>query len=221
MCTLKYTELIYSLCTGSHYGSTVTLTNVLFLSQQSHWPQHMSVCGQNSDGGGGGEGGPDSINGEASAHSSRVSTPVQNMVAAQVSVLYLCCNYLGVGMLCVACSYGFYYYFFLMFFFVCDLMNIYKPTFFFYVLCRVDFYFYLWVQSLPIDVECCIRMLYLVISVYFEVIFTWIYIFCVSVKGECMYMFVYVCVCVCVWVGVCHLSLLNGGSLAVLIFKLN
>ncbi|XP_045599040.2 uncharacterized protein [Procambarus clarkii] len=51
--------------------------------QQSHWPQHMSVCGQNSDGGGGGDGGPDSVNGEASGHSSRVSTPVQNMVAAQ------------------------------------------------------------------------------------------------------------------------------------------
>ncbi|XP_069960221.1 MYND-type zinc finger-containing chromatin reader ZMYND8-like isoform X4 [Cherax quadricarinatus] len=51
--------------------------------QQSHWPQHMSVCGQNSDGGGGGDGGPDSVNGEASGHSSRVSTPVQNLVAAQ------------------------------------------------------------------------------------------------------------------------------------------
>lgn len=49
----------------------------------------MSVCGQNSDGAGGGEGGPDSINGEASAHSSRVSTPVQNLVAAQVSVVLL------------------------------------------------------------------------------------------------------------------------------------
>ncbi|XP_071531860.1 uncharacterized protein Zmynd8 isoform X3 [Panulirus ornatus] len=54
--------------------------------QQSHWPQHMSVCGQNSDGGGGGDGGPDSVNGEASAHSSRVSTPVQNLVAAQDDV---------------------------------------------------------------------------------------------------------------------------------------
>ncbi|KAG0727010.1 Cell division cycle-associated 7-like protein [Chionoecetes opilio] len=43
----------------------------------------MSVCGQNSDGGGGAEGGAESLNGEASAHSSRVSTPVQNMVAAQ------------------------------------------------------------------------------------------------------------------------------------------
>ncbi|XP_064116215.1 LOW QUALITY PROTEIN: MYND-type zinc finger-containing chromatin reader ZMYND8-like [Macrobrachium nipponense] len=54
--------------------------------QQSHWPQHMSVCGQNSDsgGGGGGEGGSDSVNGEASAQSSRVSTPVQSLVAAQV-----------------------------------------------------------------------------------------------------------------------------------------
>ncbi|XP_064116640.1 LOW QUALITY PROTEIN: MYND-type zinc finger-containing chromatin reader ZMYND8-like [Macrobrachium nipponense] len=53
--------------------------------QQSHWPQHMSVCGQNSDsgGGGGGEGGSDSVNGEASAQSSRVSTPVQSLVAAQ------------------------------------------------------------------------------------------------------------------------------------------
>ncbi|XP_068244518.1 MYND-type zinc finger-containing chromatin reader ZMYND8 isoform X2 [Palaemon carinicauda] len=53
--------------------------------QQSHWPQHMSVCGQNSDSGGGGagEGGSDSVNGEASAQSSRVSTPVQSLVAAQ------------------------------------------------------------------------------------------------------------------------------------------
>ncbi|XP_066969006.1 MYND-type zinc finger-containing chromatin reader ZMYND8 isoform X2 [Macrobrachium rosenbergii] len=55
--------------------------------QQSHWPQHMSVCGQNSDsgGGGGGEGGSDSVNGEASAQSSRVSTPVQSLVAAQLA----------------------------------------------------------------------------------------------------------------------------------------
>ncbi|KAK4310909.1 hypothetical protein Pmani_017564 [Petrolisthes manimaculis] len=51
--------------------------------QQSHWPQHMSVCGQNSDGGGGEGGGTDSVNGEASAHSSRVSTPVQNLVTGQ------------------------------------------------------------------------------------------------------------------------------------------
>lgn len=51
--------------------------------QQSHWPQHMAVCGQNSDSGGG-EGGPDSVNGEASGHSSRVSTP-QNLVVTQVS----------------------------------------------------------------------------------------------------------------------------------------
>ncbi|XP_047477178.1 protein kinase C-binding protein 1-like isoform X3 [Penaeus chinensis] len=49
--------------------------------QQSHWPQHMAVCGQNSDSGGG-EGGPDSVNGEASGHSSRVSTP-QNLVVTQ------------------------------------------------------------------------------------------------------------------------------------------
>ena len=67
----------------------------------------MSVCGQNSDSGGGaGEGGSDSVNGEASAQSSRVSTPVQNLVAAQVRKLELLIREQTCSFIYVYCMFG-------------------------------------------------------------------------------------------------------------------
>ncbi|RXG72985.1 Cell division cycle-associated protein 7 [Armadillidium vulgare] len=55
--------------------------------QQAHWPQHMSVCGQNSDSGGGNQSnteGAESINGDASTHSSRGATPIQGHHGGQI-----------------------------------------------------------------------------------------------------------------------------------------